>query len=183
MMPKNTALLLVDLQNDFCAGGNLAVKEGDSVIPVANEWMKSFQTVIATQDWHPKNHFSFQSLWPVHCVQQTKGAAFHPDLDLSRITKIIQKGTDQHIDSYSAFYDNQHLKSTGLTQWLRDQKISTLYIMGLATDYCVKYTCLDAIADGFIVHLIEKGCRGVNLQPSDSDNALRDLKEKGCVIV
>ncbi|EKD76855.1 MAG: Nicotinamidase [uncultured bacterium] len=183
MMSDNTALLLIDLQNDFCPGGSLAVKEGDQVIPIANALMPHFKTIIATQDWHPENHMSFKSLWPVHCVQQSVGAQLHTDLTLSRITKIFQKGMDQHIDSYSAFYDNEHLKSTGLTNWLRDKNISDLYVMGLATDYCVKFSCLDAIADGFTVYLIQDGCRGVNVQKHDIENALNEMQDKGVRLV
>ena len=178
MILQDAALLLIDLQNDFCPGGALAVPEGDRVIPIANAMMEHFKIIIATQDWHPKNHVSFESLWPVHCVQHSVGAQFHPDLNVSRITKIFRKGVDQHVDSYSAFYDNNHLKSTGLTDWLRSQKIKKLYVMGLATDYCVKYSCLDAIADGFTVVLIQDGCRGVNLHPQDSENAIREMTEK-----
>lgn len=196
------ALLLIDLQNDFCAGGSLAVTSGDDVIPIANQWMQKFDVVIATQDWHPKDHMSFASmhpgkkagdtvilndqsqiLWPDHCVQETVGAQFHPALDVARITKVIHKGMDKNIDSYSAFYDNHHLKSTGLTTWLRDQGIQELYVMGLATDYCVKFSCLDAIADGLIVHVISAGCRGVNLHPHDSDDALRIMTHQGCQIL
>src|SRR3989338_9036928 len=112
MMNDSVALLLIDLQNDFCSGGRLAVAEGDRVISIANTVMPHFKTIIATQDWHPDNHFSFQSLWPVHCVQDSYGAQLHADLTVSAITKIIKKGTDKNIDSYSAFYDNEHRKST-----------------------------------------------------------------------
>ncbi|PIZ03770.1 MAG: nicotinamidase [Gammaproteobacteria bacterium CG_4_10_14_0_8_um_filter_38_16] len=182
-MLKDTALLLIDLQNDFCLGGSLAVPHADEVISVGNAQMKLFQTVIATQDWHPDNHMSFETLWPAHCIQHTKGAAFHTDLNLSSIHYIVQKGTDPTIDSYSAFYDNQHLKATGLTQQLRDKNITTVYVMGLATDYCVKYSCLDALADGFRVYVIEKGCRAVNVQSGDSEKAWYELIEKGCVLV
>lgn len=169
-----SALLLVDLQNDFCMGGSLAIEKADEVIAVANHFMPFFKHIIATQDWHPKNHASFISTWPMHCVQHSKGAAFHPDLHIQHITKIIQKGTEQHIDSYSAFYDNQHLKSTGLTDYLRAQRITDLYIMGLATEYCVKFSCLDAIADGFTVYLILKGCRGIN--KCDIKNAMTEMQ-------
>ncbi len=182
MKPKNSALLLIDLQNDFCPGGSLAVPEGNVVIPIANALMPYFKTIIATQDWHPKNHASFISLWPPHCVQHSTGAELHPDLELTKITKIIQKGTDQNIDSYSAFYDNEHLKSTGLTDWLREKNISVLYVMGLATDYCVKFSCLDAIADGFSVYLIQEGCRGINLRKHDIENALSEMQDRGVVL-
>lgn len=179
MMPDNTALLLIDLQNDFCPGGSLAVAEGDCVIPVANKLMPYFKTIIATQDWHPENHVSFISLWPVHCVENSIGAQLHFKLNISVITTIFKKGTDQNIDSYSAFYDNEHLKSTGLTNWLREKNISVLYVMGLATDYCVKFSCLDAIGDRFSVYLIEDGCRGVNAKKNDVENALQEMKNKG----
>lgn len=196
---QHKALLLVDLQNDFCQGGALAVDKGDEVIAVANQLMPYFKMIVATQDWHPKNHQSFASqhpthkvgdtilfhqqpqiLWPDHCVQHSHGAQFHPDLNIKKITHFIQKGTNPKVDSYSAFYDNHHLKSTGLTQWLWDHAIQTLYVMGLATDYCVKYTCLDAMQEQFQVYLIVDGCRGVNLKKHDVDNALSDMK-KCCV--
>ena len=183
MMNDSVALLLIDLQNDFCSGGRLAVAEGDRVISIANTVMPHFKTIIATQDWHPDNHFSFQSLWPVHCVQVSYGAQLHADLTVSAITKIIKKGTDKNIDSYSAFYDNEHRKSTGLTEWLHEKNISTVYVMGLATDYCVKFSCLDAIQDGFTVYLITDGCRGVNVKQHDSDNALREMKEQGVHLI
>lgn len=183
MMNHNVALLLIDLQNDFCPGGSLAVHEGDHVVSVANTIMPYFRTIIATQDWHPKGHVSFLSLWPEHCVQETSGAEFHKDLNLAAITKIIQKGTDQNIDSYSAFYDNAHLKSTGLTQWLHAHSIAILYVMGLATDYCVKFSCLDAIADGFSVYLIQDGCRGVNLKKHDIKNALQEMQDRGVRLI
>jgi len=202
MKDKNTALLLVDLQNDFCPGGALAVEEGDQVIAIANRLMPYFHTVIATQDWHPSHHKSFASqhsphragdiillhqkpqiLWPDHCVQHSYGAQFHPDLNQKNIHKIIQKGADPNVDSYSAFYDNHHLKNTGLTEWLRKKSILALYVMGLATDYCVQYTCLDAIQDHFRVHLVVDGCRGVNLKPKDTDHALSEMKNKGVQFV
>lgn len=182
-MKNNTALLLIDLQNDFCLGGSLAVAGGDDVILIANALMPYFKTIIATQDWHPNNHMSFKSLWPVHCVQHSKGAELHPRLNLASITKIFQKGIDPAIDSYSAFYDNEHLKSTGLVDWLREKNISVLYVMGLATDYCVKFSCCDAINDGLTVYLIEDGCRGVNAEKNDVENALLMMKERGVRLI
>ncbi|OGT26829.1 MAG: nicotinamidase [Gammaproteobacteria bacterium RIFCSPLOWO2_02_FULL_42_14] len=182
-MNENVALLLIDLQNDFCSGGNLAVPDGDTVIAIANQLMPNFRTIIATQDWHPANHSSFETLWPVHCVQHSHGAEFHPQLHTKFFTNIIQKGTDPAIDSYSAFYDNAHQKSTGLTDWLREKKIDTLYVMGLATDYCVKFSCLDAIADGFTVYCIEAGCRGVNVKPNDVDQAIQEMKTRGVILI
>ena len=182
-MKTNSALLLIDLQNDFCSGGSLAVSGGEDVIAIANALMPHFKTIIATQDWHPDNHMSFESVWPVHCVQNTKGAELHPDLNTDRITIIFKKGTDENIDSYSAFYDNDHLKSTGLTDWLREKNISVLYVMGLATDYCVKFSCCDAIDDGFKVYLIDNGCRGVNIEKNDIENALFMMKERGVRLI
>lgn len=182
-MQNNSALLLIDLQNDFCPGGSLAVAQGDEVIKVANKLMPRFETVIATQDWHPKNHMSFVSLWPEHCVQNSYGAQLHPDLNLSGITIIFKKGLDQQIDSYSAFYDNDHLQSTGLAEWLREKNITDLYVMGLATDYCVKFSCLDAVDEGFTVYLIQEGCRGVNLQKHDIENALQAMQDRGVILI
>jgi nicotinamidase/pyrazinamidase len=182
-MEKNAALLLIDLQNDFCPGGSLAVAGGNEVISIANALMPYFKTVIATQDWHPDNHMSFESLWPVHCVQNTFGAALHADLNSVGITTIFKKGTDQHIDSYSAFYDNEHKKSTGLTDWLHEKNISVLYVMGLATDYCVKFSCCDAVDDGFTVYLITDACRGVNLEKNDVENALLLMQKRGVQLI
>ena len=182
-MHEHAALLLIDLQNDFCAQGSLAVPDADAVIPIANQLMPKFRYVIATQDWHPKNHLSFESLWPVHCVQNTFGAQFHPTLAIKNITQIFQKGTDQHIDSYSAFYDNAHLKSTGLTDYLHEHQIAILYVMGLATDYCVKFSCLDAVADGFQVYLIEDACRGVGLQKNDVNHAIQTMQKQGIQLI
>ncbi|MCX7126105.1 MAG: bifunctional nicotinamidase/pyrazinamidase [Gammaproteobacteria bacterium] len=182
-MHNNSALLLIDLQNDFCPGGSLAVAQGDEVITVANKLMPYFKTVIATQDWHPKNHMSFVSLWPQHCVQDSLGAQLHADLNLSNITQIFKKGVDQHVDSYSAFYDNEHLKSTGLTEWLREKNITDLYVMGLATDYCVKFSCLDALDDGFRVYLISDGCRGVDLEKHGIENALQAMQDRGVILI
>ena len=182
-MNDHAALLLIDLQNDFCANGSLAVPEGDCVIAIANRLMPYFKTIIATQDWHPVNHASFESTWPVHCVQNSVGAQLHADLHKEKITKIIYKGTDVAIDSYSAFYDNDHIKSTGLTDWLRQHAISILYVMGLATDYCVKFSVLDAIADGFVVYLIEDGCRGINIEKHDIENAVRQMQDTGAHII
>ena len=196
------ALVLVDLQNDFCPGGALAVARGDEVIPVANRLARHFDAVVATQDWHPREHGSFaanhpgkepyqvielgglpQVLWPVHCVQGSKGAELHPALDRSRITKIFPKGTDPSIDSYSGFHDNGRQRSTGLADWLRDAGVDTVYVMGLATDYCVKFTALDARAEGFATYLVEDGCRGVELAPGDSERAIDELRAAGVVVI
>ncbi len=200
-MPKE-ALILVDLQYDFCPGGALAVEGGDEVIAVANAQMEKFELAVATQDWHPGNHGSFaanhlwrkpgqvidlhglpQVLWPIHCVQGSFGAELVDELNQAGITRIFQKGTDPDIDSYSGFFDNGRRKSTGLGEWLREQGVETVYVMGLATDYCVKHTALDALSLGFETFLIAEGCRGVNLEPGDVDRALAEMQAQGVVLV
>lgn len=202
MAGNKKALILVDLQNDFCRGGSLEVPDGDAVIQVANQLQPKFDLVIATKDWHPQDHTSFASnhpgtkigemimldnmsqvMWPDHCVQETKGSDFHPQLDVSRINKIIYKGTDKNIDSYSAFYDNAHQRATGLAEYLQNENVNEIYIMGLATDYCVKFSCLDAELLGFDVHIIEEGCRGVELNPGDIESAMNEMRSVGVKIV
>jgi nicotinamidase/pyrazinamidase len=196
------ALILVDIQNDFLPGGALAVPDGDKIIPIVNELQSAFPIVVATQDWHPANHGSFaanhpgknvfeqidlnglpQTLWPVHCVQNTKGAELAPALDPSRVEKIFQKGTDPAIDSYSGLFDNGHRKSTGLGEWLKARRVTDVFICGLATDYCVKFTALDAVHSGFRTHLIEDACRGVNLHSSDVQNAVGEMKSASVIIL
>jgi nicotinamidase/pyrazinamidase len=196
------ALVLVDLQYDFCPGGALAVARGDETIAIANRLMPHFATVVATQDWHPPDHKSFaannpgtkegdvielgntrQVMWPVHCVQNTHGAELHGSLDRGKITEVFHKGTDPQLDSYSGFFDNGHTKATGLAAWLNERWIKQLYILGLATDFCVKATALDARQLGFDVFLVEDGCRGVDLKPGDSDRAIAELKGAGVTIV
>lgn len=197
-----TALILVDIQNDFLPGGALAVPEGDAIIPVVNRLLARFELVVATQDWHPPDHGSFaashpdrrpfesieidglpQTLWPVHCVQQTGGALFAPALDTRRIARVFPKGTERDIDSYSGFFDNGHRRATGLGAWLRERGVTRTVVAGLATDYCVKFTALDAVTEGFAVSLAEDACRGVNLQPTDVTNALAELRQAGVAIV
>ncbi|CFQ50170.1 nicotinamidase/pyrazinamidase [Yersinia frederiksenii] len=200
----NAALLLIDLQNDFCPGGALAVGEGDRVIAVANEAINACLAqkipVIASQDWHPAEHRSFainsnaepgtvgelegltQVWWPVHCVQDKPGAALHPLLNQAAITAIFRKGQDPDIDSYSAFFDNGRRAKTPLDDWLQQHGIDSLLIMGLATDYCVKYTVLDALALGYQTTVISDGCRGVNLQPQDSQQAFDAMRDAGASI-
>lgn len=196
------ALILVDLQNDFLPGGALAVPDGDKVIPVANKLIALFPLVVATQDWHPANHGSFaashpskkvfeqielnglpQTLWPVHCVHNTKGAELAAALNRDRIAKVFPKGTDAGIDSYSGLFDNGHRKSTGLGKWLKAQGVTEVFVCGLATDYCVKFTALDAAQMGFKTHLIEDASRGVNLQPDDVSNAVEEMKRAGIVVL
>ncbi|WP_086112717.1 bifunctional nicotinamidase/pyrazinamidase [Xenorhabdus beddingii] len=225
-----TALLLIDLQNDFCTGGALAVKESDAVIEVANSVIALCQAInnrkdntpenhdpenhdpenkvqensiaiIASQDWHPANHMSFavnsgqevggsgelngipQIWWPVHCVQGQFGAAFHPSLNQSAIAEVFQKGENPQIDSYSAFFDNDHKSQTRLHGWLTKHNVQRLFILGIATDYCVKFTVLDALALGYETYVITEGCRGVNIQPDDSQRAFEEMANKGAKLI
>ena len=196
------ALILTDIQNDFLPGGALAVNEGDAIIPVVNQVQPRYPLVVATQDWHPANHGSFaanhpgrkvydqidlnglpQTLWPIHCVQHTRGAELSPALDPSRIARVFQKGTDPSIDSYSAFFDNGHRRATGLGDWLKGQGVHEVHLGGLTTDYCVKFSALDAAALGFKTRVILDACRGVNLNPSDVDNAIAEMKHAGVQIL
>jgi nicotinamidase/pyrazinamidase len=196
------ALILVDIQNDFLPGGALAVPDGDAIIPLANRLQAAFPLVAATQDWHPANHGSFaanhpgkkvfeqidlhglpQTLWPVHCVQGTAGAELAPRLQRARITKIFPKGTDAGIDSYSGLFDNGHRKSTGLGEWLKASGVTEVFVCGLATDYCVKFTALDAAQLGFKTYFIEDASRGVNIQPDDVRNAIAEMKRAGVASV
>jgi nicotinamidase/pyrazinamidase len=196
------ALILVDIQNDFLPGGALAVRHGDEVIPAANRVQRAFELVVATQDWHPANHGSFaashpgrkvgelatlgglpQVLWPVHCVQDTPGAAFAATLDTSRVARVFPKGTDAAIDSYSGFFDNDHRKATGLGDFLRARGVTDVHVLGLATDYCVKATALDARQLGFTTHVILDGCRGVELNAGDIERAIAELRAAGVVMV
>lgn len=202
---KKRALLLVDLQNDFCAGGALAVPEGDSTVDVANDLICRFkargEAIVASQDWHPARHGSFASVqgtepytqgeleglpqtwWPDHCVQYTEGAALHLLLHADDIDAVFHKGENPAIDSYSAFFDNGHRQETGLDAWLRERGISQLVVLGLATDYCVKFTVLDALELGYEVTVISDGCRGVNINPQDSLMAFQDMSVAGATIV
>jgi nicotinamidase/pyrazinamidase len=176
-------LIIVDLQNDFIVGGALAVPHGEEVTSIANKLQSHFDLVIATQDWHPKNHMSFRTLWPIHCVQHSKGAELVADLHKEKINKIIYKGTNIEIDSYSAFYDNEHQQKTEMDDYLKSKNIKEIYILGLATDYCVKYSVLDAISLGYKVYVIEDACRGININPNDIQNALDEMKKAGAIIV
>jgi len=196
------ALILVDIQNDFLPGGALAVPGGDEIVPLVNTLQGRFPVVVATQDWHPPNHLSFasnhpgrkpfdrielaglrQTLWPAHCVQGSWGARLAPGLEQQRIHHIFQKGTDPGIDSYSGFFDNGHRRGTGLAPWLKDKGVSEVYLCGLATDYCVKFTALDAVAAGFKTNLIVDACRGVNLQPTDVQEAVSEMKQAGVEVM
>lgn len=195
------ALLVVDIQNDFLPGGALEVKEGNQVIPLINQLMElPFDLVVASQDWHPPDHGSFaathqknigelatlrgieQILWPIHCVQDTSGAAFNQELHTEKIDHVFQKGTDVEIDSYSAFFDNGRLKETGLGDFLKKLEVTDLYVAGLATDYCVKYSVLDALKLGFRTYVIRDACRPVNLQPGDEEKSLEEMKSAGAYV-
>ena len=197
------ALIVVDIQNDFCEGGSLEVKNSNEIIPVTNKLINYFYRnnllVIGTKDWHPSNHKSFainsggnigeigilnnlpQIWWPQHCVQNSFGSEFHSDL--IEIKNIIYKGTDPEIDSYSGFFDNGKLKKTDLFHLLKKHNVTEPFILGLATDYCVKYTVLDALDLKFKVNVIEDACRGVNLSSDDSKLAFDEMKQKGAHII
>jgi nicotinamidase/pyrazinamidase len=196
------ALILVDIQNDFLPGGALAVPKGDEIIPVVNRFQIRFPLVVATQDWHPPNHGSFaanhpgrkvfeeielnglpQTLWPVHCVQNTPSAELAPGLDRSKVAKIFQKGTDPGIDSYSGFFDNGHRRATGMADWLKAKGVTEVSVCGLATDYCVKFTALDAVSAGFRTRVLESASRGVNLRPGDVERALEEMKSAGVEVL
>lgn len=199
------ALIIIDIQNDFCPGGPMAVREGDQTVAVANRYAREFRArgecVVALQDWHPANHGSFASVsgepvytlgelnglaqiwWPDHGVQHSQGADFHPDLDRSLIDAVFYKGGDVDVDSYSAFFDNGHRRKTELDSWLRERGITHLVMLGLATDYCVKYSVLDALELGYHVEVVQEGCRGVNLNPDDSEIAIAQMQAQGAVII
>lgn len=195
------ALILVDIQNDFLAGGALEVPDGNAVIPVANALQAHFPLVVCTQDWHPADHQSFatqhsgrqpgdqieigglpQTLWPDHCVQGTPGAEFAQDLERGRVEQVFRKGTDRNIDSYSTFFDNTHRKDTGLGDFLRAKGVDEVWLMGLATDYCVRFSALDALQLGFRTHVIADGCRAVDLLEGDGERALAEVAEAGARI-
>jgi len=178
----DTALIVIDVQNDFCPGGRLAVAGGDEILPVVNRLIAQADHVVLTQDWHPAGHSSFasshpgrepfssiempygpQTLWPDHCVQGSEGAAFHPDLDRTRAEVVVRKGFRPAIDSYSAFFENDHVTPTGLGGYLRERGIGRLTMAGLATDFCVAYSALDAMRLGFDVTVVMDGCRAIDL--------------------
>lgn len=217
---SRSALIMIDVQNDFCPGGALAVPDGDAVVAplnaVAARIARSGGKVVATQDWHPRGHVSFASahpgaalfdvvavalprrksaghgredvpapdavdqvLWPDHCVQASPGADFHPGLDLSPVNLIVRKGSDGAVDSYSAFFENDRVSSTGLDGWLKGLGIGTVFLGGLATDYCVFYSAMDALRLGFSTVVLEDACRGVGSPPGSVERALSDLRGAG----
>ena len=181
----NDVLIVIDVQNDFCPGGALAVPRGDEVVPIVNRLAARFRNVVLTQDWHPHGHFSFASshvgkkpfetiaasygpqvLWPDHCVQGTPGAAFHPALDIPHAALVLRKGMEPTIDSYSAFYENDRKTPTGLVGYLRERGLSRVFIAGLAFDFCVRYSAEDAQREGFTVFVVEDACRGIDVDGS-----------------
>lgn len=195
------ALLIIDVQNDFCPGGALAVPDGNEVIPVINSLSEQFDVIIMTQDWHPREHFSFASsrkgkepfetvgmpygeqvLWPDHCVQGTAGADFHPDLITIRSQLIIRKGFRREIDSYSAFYENDNETTTGLSGYLRERGVTSLYLTGLATDFCVRWSALDGLKEGFEVNVVKDAVRGIDIGGS-VEQAWQEMKEAGAEII
>ncbi|MGM0585464.1 MAG: bifunctional nicotinamidase/pyrazinamidase [Pseudomonadota bacterium] len=197
MADESHALIVVDLQNDFCPGGALAVEGGDEIVPRVNELQREFDTVVLTQDWHPDGHSSFaeqhagkepfqtvempygtQVLWPAHCVQGSKGAAFHPDLETRQANLLIRKGFRREIDSYSAFFENDHETPTGLAGYLRERGIGRLTFVGLATDFCVRWSAVDAAKLGFEAEVRLEACRGIDLEGSMKE-ALEEMKKVG----
>ena len=199
---QHTALIVVDVQNDFCPGGALEVQNGDEVVPIINRISKAFTVVVATQDWHPVGHFSFASqhpgknpletvkrgdlqqvLWPDHCMAGTVGADFHPELETTGLSLILRKGTDPDLDSYSGFFENDKVTSTGLEHYLKGLGYSDVYLCGLATDYCVYYTAMDAVRLRFNVYLIEDACRGVDFPEGNTAKALQTMRENGVEIL
>jgi nicotinamidase/pyrazinamidase len=181
-----SALILIDVQNDFCPGGALAVKGGDEVIKPLNRLSGLFAAnlgrVIATQDWHPADHVSFRELWPVHCVQGSAGADFHASLDLKPACLIVRKGFRRELDSYSAFFENDRETSTGLDGLLKALSIDTLVLGGLATDYCVLYSALDAAALGYKTVVVSDAVHGVDIPAGSVERALESLKEAGVTL-
>ena len=190
------ALVIIDVQNDFLINGSLEVPNGNDVIEPINDIIKNYALVVATKDWHPLDHVSFASnhlgkkigdvvkvnnldqiLWPEHCVQESKGSDFPTTLNFEAINKIIYKGTNSLIDSYSGFYDNGKIRSTGLTDYLKTKNVTSIDYVGLATEYCVKFTVFDSIEEGFKTRVILKGIKGINLE--ESNRALKEMKSKG----
>tara|TARA_R110002049_G_scaffold22144_6_gene79773 strand:- start:812 stop:1441 length:630 start_codon:yes stop_codon:yes gene_type:complete len=199
---ENSALIIVDVQNDFLPGGALAVGKGDEVIPVINKVQDKFDLIVATQDWHPANHGSFaanhegkkvgesislngldQILWPVHCVENSIGADFHKSLDKQNWREVFKKGSNPVVDSYSGFFDNGRKEKTGLGDFLKANGMENVFVTGLAADYCVKFTVLDALDLGFNTYLIADATKGVNLSPNDTLEAFKEMETQGAILV
>jgi len=197
-MDSDSALIVTDIQNDFCPGGSLSVPRGDEIVPVINQLMGNFEVVVATQDWHPRGHISFASthpgkkpfdtielmgeeqiLWPDHCVPGTRGAEFHEGLDISPIVLIVRKGWHQGVDSYSTFFENDHRTATGLDSYLKGLGIRRVYLTGLAQDFCVYYSAKDALNLGFETYMIEDATRGLDQPPGSLDEKMKELAGLG----
>jgi len=172
------ALIIVDVQNDFCPGGALAVTDGDQVVAVINQLAGQFYVTVASKDWHPPETVHF-SKWPVHCVQDTEGAAFHPGLDTGMIQKIFLKGTHNKDDGYSAF----EATNDNLAQYLKEKGVTDVYVAGLATDYCVKATALDSQSQGFKTYVIKNACRAIQANPGDTQKALEEMERNGIILL
>jgi len=196
------ALIVVDIQNDFCPGGALPVKSGDEVIPVVNRLTPAFPLVVATQDWHPADHGSFasqhegchpldvvcldgieQELWPDHCVAGTRGAEFHPGLDQAPFRAVFRKGMNPTVDSYSALLENDHWTETGLRGYLEGLKVKRVFVCGLASDFCVRYTVLDALQMGFEAVVVRDACRGVDIPDGTADKAFQEMRQAGATVI
>lgn len=196
------ALLIVDVQNDFIPGGTLAVSGGDTIVPIINDIQEKFDFIVATQDWHPADHESFASnhpeksigefvllqgvnqiLWPDHCVQGSLGGEFHPDLNRDKWKPVFQKGTQCEVDSYSGFFDNNKQGDTGLSSFLKENGVREIFVCGLAADYCVKFTVLDGISEGFKTHLFVDATKAVNLQTEDFERAISEMENAGAVMI
>jgi nicotinamidase/pyrazinamidase len=196
------ALIIVDIQNDFCPGGALPVSRGNEIIPLVNGLSRKFATVVVTQDWHPANHVSFASnhegmnpydqleinginqvLWPDHCVEGTEGAMLHPHLNTDRANIIIRKGTTPGLDSYSAFFENDRITKTGLSGYLNSLEIEEVFLCGLATDYCVFYSAMDAMRAGFKTQVVLDACRGINVPEGSLESVIEEMKVHGIQVI
>jgi len=201
-MKEDRALIVIDMQNDFCPGGALAVSRGDEIIPVINKLSGRFKKIVATQDWHPPDHVSFavnhpgkkeydvivyegieQVLWPKHCIPETRGAEFHPELDKKFFNLILRKGNNPKIDSYSAFRENDRKTLTGLEGYLRNLNVSKIYFCGLALDYCVFYSAMDSKELGFETYVIIDGTKGIDSPEGNIEKSLNTMREKGIKII
>ena len=182
---QNSALVLVDIQNDFCPGGALAVPEGDKIIPVVNRLMPLFPLVFATEDWHPSNHISFKERggpWPPHCVQQTTGAELHPGIDQTEIDLLLRKATTPDRDAYSGFEASDEM-GRSLDEALKQNGVKTIYVTGLATDYCVRATVLDGLKNGYEVVVVTDAMRAVEVNPGDGERAMEEMSSKGARLI
>lgn len=198
---EHDCLLVIDVQNDFCDGGALAVPDGDAVVEQINSLCGQFRTIVGTQDWHPAGHASFasvhdgqdpfseismpygpQTLWPDHCIQGTPGAEFHPNLNTEPMQNVIRKGFRSTIDSYSAFFENDHTTTTGLSGYLKERGVQRVFCVGLATDYCVRFSAEDAIKEGFETFMIESACRGIDIEGS-VDAAKESMSKLGVRLI